>query len=164
MRILFLSIIVFFNFIISSTLLQHIAILGILPNTALIIVVCYATLRNDVEGALLGFFAGLLQDIFFGRIIGVGALLMMFMGFFAGKPFRDFFKESYIAPLLLVAGASLTYEFMFYVINFLLLGRTNFIRYLGQIILPTTAYNLLFSVFIYKAVYSLERFLNGGNK
>jgi len=131
--------------------------MGILPNTTLIIVVCYALLRDDVEGAVLGFCAGLLYDIFFGRILGVSALLMMLVGFFAGKPFRDFFKENYIAPLILVGISSLGYEFMFYVLNFLLQGRTDFLRYLGQIILPVTVYNLVICVFIYRAIYGINR-------
>jgi len=130
-----------------------------IPNTALIIVVVYAMLRGDVEGAILGFCAGFLADIFFGRIIGVSALLLMFTGYFAGKPFKDFFKENYIAPMILVAIASLTYEFMFYVLNFLLMGRTGFARYLGQIILPVTVYNLVVCVFIYRLIYGINRAL-----
>jgi len=127
-----------------------------MPNTALIIVVSYAMLRGDVEGAILGFCAGLLSDIFFGRIIGVSALLLMFVGFFAGKPFKDFFKENYIAPIILVGVASLAYEFMFYVFNFLLLGRVDFLRYLGRIILPVSAYNLVLAVFIYRMLYGIN--------
>jgi len=136
--------------------MQHWAIGGIVPNTTLIILVCYALLRDDVEGAIMGFAAGLLYDIFFGRIIGVSALLLMLTGFFAGKPFRDFFKDNYIAPIIMVAVASLTYEFAFYILNFLLLGRTNFIRYLGMVILPSTAYNLVLAIFIYRAIYLLD--------
>jgi len=161
MRLLIFSLILIINFLISTTWLQYAAVGGILPNTALIIVVCYALLRNDVEGALMGFFAGLLYDIFFGRVMGVSAVLMMFIGFFAGKPFRDFFKENYIAPVILVACASLAYEFMYYVINFLLLGRTDFLRYMGTIILPTTAYNLILSIFIYRVIYGINNKIKG---
>ena len=159
MRIIVISFIILFNFIIQSTLLGHAQVLGIIPNTALIIVVTYAMLRGDVEGALVGFGAGLLADIFFGRIIGVSALLLMFTGFFCGKPFKDFFKENYIAPIILVGAASIAYEFMFYVFNFLLLGRVNFLRYFGQIILPTAVYNLVLCVFIYRIIYGINSLL-----
>ena len=159
LRLLVVSFIVLFNFIIQSTLLQYAAVAGIVPNTALIIVVSYALLRDDVEGALLGFFAGFLADIFFGRVIGVSALLLMFAGYFAGKPFRDFFKENYIAPLILVAIASVSYEFVFYVLNFLLLGRVNFPRYFVQIILPTAVYNVALCVFVYRMIYGVNRLL-----
>jgi len=114
-------------------------------------------LRDDVEGAIVGFASGLLIDVFFGQVIGVSALLMMLTGFVCGKPFRDFFKENYIAPLLLVGAASILYEFMFYVLNFLLLGRVNFLRYFGQIILPTTLYNMVVCLIIYRVLYGVNR-------
>ena len=153
------SFIILLNFVLQSTLLSHAQVFGIMPNTAFIIVVTYAMLRGDLEGALVGFCAGLLADIFFGRIIGVSALLMMLAGYFCGKPFKDFFKENYIAPIILVGVVSLAYEFMFYVLNFLLLGRVNFLRYLGQIILPTAVYNLILCVFIYRMIYGINRLL-----
>lgn len=159
MRIAVVSFIVLVNFILQTTWFSYISLFDTIPNTALIIVVTYAMLRGDVEGAILGFCAGFLADIFFGRIIGVSALLMMFAGYFAGKPFRDFFKENYIAPIILVGIASLGYEFMFYVLNFLLMGRTDFLRYLGQIILPVTVYNLVVCVFIYRIIYGINGLL-----
>ena len=156
MRVLVFSFIIIINFILSTTWLQAIAIGGIMPNTALIVLVCYALLRDDVEGAIMGFFIGLLTDLLFGGIIGVSAILMALVGFFAAKPFKEFFKENYIAPLLLVGMSSLAYEFSYYVLNFLLLGRTDFWRYLVTIILPTTAYNLALCIFIYRGIYALN--------
>ena len=156
MRVLIFSIIIIFNFLLSTTWLQGIAIGGIMPNIALIILVCYALLRDDIEGAIMGFFMGLLADMLFGNIIGVSTLLMTLLGYFAAKPFREFFKENYIAPLLLVGASTLAYEFLYYVVNFLLLGRTDFWRYLVTIILPTTVYNLVLCIFIYRAIYAIN--------
>ncbi|MCL2619779.1 MAG: rod shape-determining protein MreD [Defluviitaleaceae bacterium] len=156
MRILIYSLIILFDFFVSSTWLQHIAVGGIMPNTTLIILVSYALLRDDVEGTIMGFCAGLLYDIFFGRIIGMSAMLMMLTGFFVGKPFRDFFKDNYIAPIIMVAAATLAYELAYYILNFLLLGRTNIFRYLGMVILPSVAYNLILCIFIYRAIYAID--------
>jgi len=160
MRIAIFSAIILLNFIISTTWLQAISVGGILPNTTLIIIASYALLRDDVEGAIMGFCAGLLYDIFFGGILGISALLMMLVGFLAGKPFRHFFKENFLAPIVLVAAASLAFEFGFYVINHLLVGRTDFLRYLGSIILPTTAYNLILCIFIYRGLYGINNRLS----
>ena len=159
MRVAIFSFVILLNFIISTTWLQALSFGGILPNTTLIIVVSYALLRDDIEGAVMGFGAGLLYDMFFSPIIGISAMLMMLTGYFAGKPFRDFFKENYILAVALVAGGSLFYEFMYYVINFLLMGRTDFFRYLGIVILPTTAYNLVLCVFVYRLVYGINNML-----
>ena len=159
MRPILLAIIIFINFILQITLFEYIEILGIAPNTVVIIVVCYALLRDDIEGALLGFFAGLLLDIFFGRAVGVSAFLLMMIGFICGKPFKDFYKENYIVPLALVAIMSMLYEFFFYIFNFLLQGGTDFLRYATQIILPTTIYNIFLCIFIYRVIYGVNNFL-----
>jgi len=159
MRVAIISLVIFVNFILQITLFQWIAVMGISPNTALVLVVCYALLRNDIEGAIVGFFAGLLSEVFFGSSMGIAAFLLMMIGFVCGKPFKDFYKESYVAPIILVAVMSLANEFLFYVFNFLLQGGTNFPRYLTQIIIPTTVYNMLFCIFIYRLVYGIERFL-----
>jgi len=156
MRIFILAIIVLLNFILQTTLMHYIAIGQIIPNTALVIIICYALIRNDIEGAIFGFFVGLLNDIFFGHIVGVTSLLMLTTGYFSGKVFKDFYKENYIVSFILVATASLIYEFMFYMVNFLLIGRTNFLRYFAHIILPTAAYNLVVCIFIYKIIYSIN--------
>ena len=59
MRILLTGILIFVNFILQTTLLPYISIGGILPNTALlIIVVSDALLRGSTEGAIVGFFSG----------------------------------------------------------------------------------------------------------
>jgi len=159
MRIFVIGFIILLNFILQTTLLGHTAVFGIMPNTALIIVVTYAMLRGDVEGAIVGFVCGLLNDIFFGQVIGVSALLLMLTGFLCGKPFKDFFKENYIAPIILVGVASVAYELVFYILNFLLLGRVDFLRYFAQIILPTAVYNLLLCAFIYRMMYGINGLL-----
>ncbi|MCL2753828.1 MAG: rod shape-determining protein MreD [Defluviitaleaceae bacterium] len=159
MRIFIFALIVLLNFIISTTWLQSIAVLGVVPNTTLIIVVCYALLRGDLEGAIIGFCAGLVYDLMFGQVVGISAVLLMLTGFFAGKPFRDFFKDNYLAPLLLIAAASIAYETAFYITNFLLFGRTDFFRYFGIIILPTAAYNLVVGIFFYRAIYGINSLL-----
>jgi len=159
MRIFVFTLIVLLNFIISTTWLQSIAILGVIPNTALIIVVCYALLRGDVEGAILGFGTGLVYDLMFGQVVGISAVLLMLTGFAAGKPFRDFFKDNYLAPLLLIAAATIAFETAFYITNFLLFGRTDFFRYFGIIILPTAAYNLVAGIFIYRIIYGINNLI-----
>ena len=84
-RVITLAIVLFLNLILQSTVLQHIAIIGIVPNTALIIILSMALLRGSTEGAAVGLFAGLLQDLFFGSSIGYYAFLGLVTGYIAGK-------------------------------------------------------------------------------
>ena len=54
MKIIITTLIVVLNFILQTTLFPYLAIQGVFPNTALIIVTSYSLLRGSKEGALVG--------------------------------------------------------------------------------------------------------------
>ena len=147
-----------------STLFQYIEILGVRPNTALIIIVSYSILRGDVEGAILGFFAGLLTDIYFNSYIGMYALMCMLIGYFCGKPFRNFFRENFFLPLSLVAVGSLLYQFIIYMVNFLFRAELNLPFYFKTIILPGAVYTLILTVPVYSLLYGINNKLEDFEK
>jgi len=133
------------------------AILGVTPETALIFIVGYGLLRGDVEGAIFGFSAGILQDIFSGGPLGMFALLGFLTGYASGKPFRDFFKDNYFLPFFMVLVAVLAQQLVIYVSSFLFLGYLNLAQFAWTIILPTTIYTACLSI----PLYSLLHFING---
>lgn len=164
MRAFVISVIVFINFILQSTLFQYIEILGVKPNTAILIIVSFAVLRGDIEGSIIGFFAGLLQDLFFGQVIGFYALLYALAGYICGKPFKDFFRENYIFPVVLTFISMICCEFIFYVFHFLLQGRVDFSYYLNKIILPETVYTMILSIPFYQLIYLINEKLEKREK
>lgn len=155
MRGLTMGIIVYVNFLLQTTLLRHTAFLGVVPCTALLIVISYSIMRGDVEGAILGFFAGLLQDVFFMDYIGFYALLFALLGYICGKPYKDFFTDSFILPLSLTLFGMLSYECVFYFVNFSLQGRLG--DYFRIIILPETIYTMLLAIPVYRLIYAVNR-------
>jgi rod shape-determining protein MreD len=146
---------IYLNFILQTTIFGFITFLGVMPMTAIILVVSYACLRGDVEGAVFGFFSGFLWDMFFMEYLGLYALLFALVGFFCGKPFKDFFTDNFFLPLLLVLMAMLGYETVFYLINFSARGR--FIDYFRIIILPGTIYTILLAIPVYRFMFWLNR-------
>lgn len=156
MRVLVSALILIVNLIFQSTLFEHIAIMGIKPNTAIIIVVSFAFLRGETEGLLIGAFAGLLQDSFFAPFIGLNVFISMLIGYLCGRFFSDFYKEGIMIPMVITIVATFTYEFIFYIFYPLLMGYTNFLYFLNTTILPETVYTTLFSVVIYKIIYSIN--------
>jgi len=159
LRVTVTGLVIFINFILQSTLFDYIRIGAIKPNTALVIIVCYAILRGDIEGAIFGFFAGLLHDMFFGNVIGLHALLGTIIGFFCGKPFKSFYNENFMLPITLVAVSSIFYEFGIYFFSFLFRGRIDIMHYFWTIILPTTVYAIILSVPIYRLIYGINDLL-----
>ncbi len=156
MRVFIISLILIINVILQSTLFSYIEIFGIRPNTSLIIVVTYALLRSDIEGAIVGFFAGLLQDILFGRVIGLYAALGFITGFLCGKPFKDFYRENYLIPMFFVGISCIAYEFVFYFLYFLFQGKIDVFYYLGRIILPESVYCIALTIPFYRIMYGIN--------
>ena len=164
MRALVMGVVLVLNLILQSTLLQNFAILSMLPNTTLLIIVSYAILRGDVEGAIVGFCAGLLQDLFFAEYIGFYAMCGALTGFLCGKPYKDFFRENYLLPVSLVVVAMFANEIAFYIFHFLLFGHTNFWYYFQRLMLPATVYTLFLSIPIYQLIYRLNEILERGRR
>jgi len=140
-----------------TSVLPHVAVFGVTPDTALVFIVCYGVLRGDVEGAIFGFSAGFLQDLFSGGPLGMFALYGLLIGYVSGKPFRDFFKDNYFLPFFIVLIAILFQQFMIYISSFLFLGHFNLALYARTIILPTAIYTVSLSI----PLYSLLHFING---
>jgi len=157
MRIAVITTLIILNYVLQTSILPHIAVFGVTPDTALIFIVGYGILRGDVEGAIFGFSAGFLHDIFSGGPLGMFALFGLIIGYASGKPFRDFFKDNYFLPFLVVLIAVLFQQFMIYVSSFLFLGHLNIALYGRTIILPVTIYTVSLSI----PLYSLLHFING---
>ena len=164
LRIGITSAILILNLVLQSTLFTYIEILGVKPNTALIIIVSYSILRGDVEGSILGFFAGLLQDIYFNEFIGLYALLGMLIGYFCGKPFKSFFRENFFLPMALVALSSLLHQFFVYVAFFLFRARLDLPFYFRTIMLPASVYTVVLAVPVYLLLYWINNKLENYEK
>lgn len=77
---------------------------------------------GEKEGLLIGFFAGMLCDIFFADILGFHALVYMYIGFLNGKFCKIFYPEDIKLPLALITISDLSYGVICYVLLFLLRG------------------------------------------
>jgi rod shape-determining protein MreD len=159
LRTLIFTILILLNFTLQSTVFSYIELFSVAPNTALIIVVSYAMLRGDVEGALVGFLAGLLIDVFFGGPLGLFALMYAVTGFLCAKPFRDFIRENYLLPIVLVIAASLALESVSFGVLYALRGNAEYMYYLRTRIIPLTIYTVLLCVPIYALVYKVNKIL-----
>lgn len=132
-----------------------------MPNLLLILIVSTAYMRGRTTGMVLGFFCGLLLDIEYGSLIGLYALLMMIIGYVAGFANRIYSRDDYTLPLLFIAAADFAYQFLYYILEFLIRGRLDFPYYLREIILPEVIYTVAAAVILYKLFnvinHSLDR-------
>lgn len=157
LRIFIMVLLSIINLILQSTVILHIPYITVYPNTMLVMVICYSVLRDDIEGSIFGFFNGLLFDIFFGRVIGFYALLGLIAGYLSAKPFREFNSNNYLTPGVIIFFMSIFYESLFYFFAFLFRGRTDFLNYFINIILPEAIFNVIIGIIVYIIVYLVNR-------
>lgn len=156
-RLILNFIIIIVNIGLQSLVLNYITVFGIKPNTAIILIVSISMLRGSEEGALFGFFTGLLRDIYFSNnVIGVNALLCALLGYYCAKAFKDYYEDSFVIPLLLVLFSYTIYEALYYFMLYLFKGMVDIGFYLIYIILPGLIYTLLLTIPIYKIIYIIN--------
>ncbi|MDR1664859.1 MAG: rod shape-determining protein MreD [Clostridiales bacterium] len=156
LRVVCMSLLILINFVLQSTLFQSFAILGVIPDTALILIVSAGILRGDIEGAIFGFFAGLVHDLFGGYYIGLYAMLGFLTGYVSGKPFRDFFHDNYFLPFFMVVAAAAAHQFLFYCCGFLFTGKIDMLYYVRSIILPKTNYTASLAIPVYSLMHAIN--------
>ena len=94
--------VVIFSFILQSTVCRYIAFGNVGPNLLIITTATFGFMMGQKAGITVGFFTGLLVDIFSGGILGFHALLYMYIGYFNGFFKRLFFKDDLMLQILLV--------------------------------------------------------------
>ncbi|MCL2420887.1 MAG: rod shape-determining protein MreD [Defluviitaleaceae bacterium] len=155
-RIGCMAVLIIINYVLQSTVFVQFSILGVNPDTAIIFIVSYGILRGDVEGAIFGFFAGLTHDLFGGQFVGLYAMLSMLVGYAAGKPFKDYFKDNYFLPFMVVIAATFSYQILFFFTSFLMRGRLDFWFYFTSIILPKTIYTASLAIPLYSLMFVIN--------
>ncbi len=163
-RIITVFLVLSVNIVFQSTILQNFSINGIIPNTAIIIVVSMALLRGSTEGAACGIAAGFLQDAFFGSSIGYYALLGMLLGFFAGKFNKGFYRENYVLPVIVGIVSTVAYESCIFLTSVLFSGNVMYFYFLLNVILPETVYNAVTTIIIYRILFSINGYLEEKEK
>lgn len=158
-RKIVITILVIVSFVLQSSVFPGISFAGIIPNLLIILTSSFGFMRGENEGLIIGFFCGLLNDIFFGTFIGFYALIMMYIGFLNGKFCKIFYPEDIKLPLALIVTSDLSYGILCYILMFMLRGKLHFGYYFLHIILPESLYTILVTMFMYPLVLKINSLL-----
>jgi rod shape-determining protein MreD len=106
---------------------------------------------------MVGFFSGLLVDIMFGTyVVGLYALLYLLIGYLLGFTNKIYSNDDYTLPIVFIGISDFLYGFFYYIFEFLLRGRLNFLYYLRRMILPEIIYTIAVSVLLYKLLHMIN--------
>lgn len=151
-------------FLLQSTVFQSLNFGGIVPNLMIVLTASFGFMRGKRTGLLFGFFCGLLADVFFGSVLGLNAMIYMYIGYTNGKCNRVFFPEDIKLPLALILASDLSYSFLTYLTLFLLRGRFHLGYYFLNIMLPEMVYTIMVTLFLYPLVLWINKKLEDSEK
>lgn len=112
----------------------------------------------------IGFFCGLLMDIFCGFYLGVYALLYMYIGYVNGYFQKRFYPEDIKLPMLLISASNLIASLFTYVCMFFFRGRFDIVYYLKAIIIPELVYTMVITIFLYIILLKVNQKLEAYEK
>lgn len=151
--------IVLICFLLQTAFFRYLDLADIVPNLLLIPTMSFGMMRGRKEGMLVGFFSGLLLDIFYGAIIGPYALLYMYLGYINGFFHRVYYMEDILLPMLMVGANDLVYNIIVYLVAYLLRNRLDFGFYFLHVIVPEIIYTMIMTLILYKPLVKINRWL-----
>jgi rod shape-determining protein MreD len=116
---------------------------GIGVDLLLLLVVSFSLLEGQRLGGLLGFMAGLLQDLASGTFLGTNTLSKMLIGYVFGLASQRVFKEKFFLPILSSLVATVLNYFVLALLVVLLGYRFNLLQHLQMVLLPMLFYNMI---------------------
>ena len=138
-----------FAVILQTVLLSHVRVLGVTADLFLILTVVVAVSRGSLEGAVFGFFAGLVADIAYYQPLGVRALIYVLAGYFVGMFVARFGTVSPWSVALLAGVTSFLAQFVFGVFQFMMGPRAALLTMIGTQMLPEAVIDGLITAPLY---------------
>lgn len=155
-KILITGCIIIISFILQSTISLANSEIVATPNFLLFVTCIFGFMRGCNYGSVTGLVCGLLVDVFFGDVIGLYALLYMYVGFFSGLFKKMFYSDHVFMPMLLVFTSDFMYNLLFYIFRFLLRNKLDFSFYFEKIIFPEMVITTFVAFILYKLFYVLN--------
>ncbi|WP_051464947.1 rod shape-determining protein MreD [Butyrivibrio sp. FCS014] len=159
-RFIFNFIFVLLSFILQTTVFRVIDFGGVVPNILLIFACSTAFIKGDKQGIWVGFFCGLMVDIFFGSYIGFFAMIYMYLAFVVGKLHVVLFSQNIAIPITIITIADFVFGFVCYVLMFLFRTKFDIGYYMTNIIIPEMVYTALVAIFYYPLILKIHTYLD----
>lgn len=158
-----ISLIIAFLFIyfLQANVFNHLTISGIKPNLFVIFVLFIGLFANASLGIGLGILFGFIIDLTYGKNIGITAVMLCVIGYLSAYFDKNFSKENKITIILMIAGATIIFEFGHYLLSSIIIGFDREYFYFIKILVVETIYNILLTIILYpliqKAGYGIDR-------
>lgn len=135
--------------VLQTVLVSHISILGVTADLFLILTVIVAVSRGSLEGAVFGFFMGLVADIAYYQPLGVRALIYVLAGYFVGMFVARFGTVNPWSVALVAGVASFLAQLLFGLFQYIMGPRAALLTMIGTQMLPEAVLDGLITAPLY---------------
>ena len=97
-------------------------IAGVKPNLFVVLALFIGLFANRTMGIAYGVGIGALIDILIGKTIGIYSISLGIVGFLAAVFDKNFSKDSRMTIIFMVAGSTIIFEIINYLLNYMILG------------------------------------------
>jgi rod shape-determining protein MreD len=111
--------------IIQTSFFSELTLLGAIPDALAVVVVCLGLLGGAVVGAVCGFAAGFVLDSLLLETLGVSSLVLLAIGYLAGRYREGFELQSSLSPAMMAGGLTALGAAIFAAIQLMLGVDTN---------------------------------------
>ena len=116
-------------------------------------------------GTTYGIAIGMIIDFLFRSKIGITAVALGIIGFLATIFDKNFSKDSRMTIMVMVAGSTILYEGIEYLLNYIVYSSSVEIVYFLKILTSEVIYNITLTIILYpliqKCGYAMENELKG---
>lgn len=137
-----------------STIFSSYSIKGTVPDLVLIFVAFFALINGAEKGTAYGFLCGLLEDLVWGRFIGMNALAKALTAYILGKLQGNVFKENLLVGVVAVLVATCINTLCMFLMNLAVLPEFHLDMGLFMGIVYQIIYNVILTVPLYLWYYN----------
>ena len=157
MRYVKIILMIVISYILQSSLFAAWKIGGVVPNIVAVCLICFSLYEDNwLVAAILGVVSGLFIDTTGGAIMGMNALLCMYLAIACSVLSKRFFRGKFMVSVIFVFLMSIIYETLLYIFGFELWRDGSVWFSIGHVILPVAIYNTVIAVMLYYPIRNIS--------
>lgn len=144
--------------VLQSTVLRYVAILGVRPDLALVVLVFVALRRGSMTAQVSGFAAGIVEDLASSAPVGFHMLLRTLIGFLYGLASGNVFVDPLLMPVVLTIVATILKGVISGIVSLVFGLEASGFRYFAGRLWIEAGYNALAAPFLFALLNLLKVF------
>lgn len=109
------------SFLLQCTVLNALAVFGTTPNILLVLTIIYSFFFKGYDGIVFSVLFGLVQDMFFGQVVGISPLIYFAAGMLLKLIRSGVYRDNKLLLILVTAVSTLFYTMAYWALNSMML-------------------------------------------